>query len=129
MTEIVALESHSLSDDGRLLTLTMASRVGAPVNISIPTDYVDGLIKTLRAAQQAAQAKRTSSERPEIAFRRLKNWAVGSHAEEAAVLLVLDPQTELENSYAMGADAADKMAAALAEKSQKIKSRTNPKLN
>jgi len=123
--EVVGALHHDVSDDGLMVAMTFHDKLGESIQLVMSADYLDGLHAAVTSAQQEARAKGAPA-RSQISFREMKAWAVGTHPDQNAVLVILDRDTALQGNYAMAAHTADELGAALREKALVIRQRPKP---
>lgn len=118
--EVIGIANYAVSEDGSAVSLLLESRRDGPIQLSIPTAYLDGLMSVLRDVRTSA----LQSHQPDktvLSFRNLQRWAVAAYPGEASVLLVLDGDTPLETSYALAPATAKELADALDKTSDNVR--------
>jgi hypothetical protein len=121
-TAVIGLRSHAISDDGSTVTLCFESKDGTEAKLSMPADYLRGIVAALQTAQRAAQAKRKPSLE-QLSFVQPKTWAVGAHPLHDQVLLVFDSGTDMETGFALEPKTATDIAHHFGEKANLISRR------
>lgn len=120
--EVVGVRSHVVSPDGSKSTIGFVMKSGSEVQMTIPSDQIEGILSALRRGQRAAENKR-KAQLGEATFRLPKKWTIGLHPFQELILLVFDAETENQAEFALPPDAAKVMSTAFADKANELVAR------
>jgi hypothetical protein len=113
--QINRVTSHAVSEDGTRVTLCLDAKHVGELALLMSAESLDEVVTALQEAQAAVRAKQGKPE-DQVRFKVPKNWLVSSDLQvHDVVLLVFDHKSETQAGYALGADAAKKMAVALVQ--------------
>jgi hypothetical protein len=104
---MIAVRSHTISADGREVTVTVVNKTGGTFDLVMQADFIDGIVASFRRAEAGAQAKR-KKQLSQRSMLMPKEIAVDVDDMNSLVCLMFDPGTEMEAGYGLSRSDAQK---------------------